>query len=195
LYQLLTAEKEGSKTHKVPPMANVIKLSIRALILEETLLKKGFFQAIFPKLLKVLGNRDPLWRGFKGKTFFQKGFPFKVMTLPPMAGGGWVGMIIVKIPLPSHSRQGKGKKEMLISSTPVSKNLARIYNPRIALAARSVGGVQGAGETGGIVVGGVTRGGSIAGGRTSGFRYEIKAELANGTLVVSQLESVGAREE
>jgi hypothetical protein len=54
-----------------------MKLSIRALILEETLLKKGFFQAIFPKLLKVLGNRDPLWRGFKGKTLFQKGFPLK----------------------------------------------------------------------------------------------------------------------
>ena len=28
---------------------NVIKVSIRALILEETLLKKGFFQAIFLK--------------------------------------------------------------------------------------------------------------------------------------------------
>jgi hypothetical protein len=50
--------------------------------LEETLLKKGFFQAIFPKLLKVLGNRDPLWRGFKGKTLFQKGFPLNLMTLP-----------------------------------------------------------------------------------------------------------------
>jgi hypothetical protein len=50
--------------------------------LEETLLKKGFFQAIFPKLLKVSGNRDPLWRGFKGKTLFQKGFPLKLMTLP-----------------------------------------------------------------------------------------------------------------
>jgi len=44
--------------------------------LEETLLKKGFFQAIFPKFLKVLG------RGFKGKTLFQKGFPLKLMTLP-----------------------------------------------------------------------------------------------------------------
>jgi hypothetical protein len=53
------------------------KLSIRALILEETLLKKGFFQAIFPKLLKVFGNREPLWRGSKGKTLFQKGFPLK----------------------------------------------------------------------------------------------------------------------
>jgi len=40
----------------------------RALILEETLLKKGFFQAIFPKLLKVLG------KGFKGKNPFPKGF-------------------------------------------------------------------------------------------------------------------------
>jgi len=50
---------------------------MRALILEETLLKKGFFQAIFPKLLKVLGNRDPLWRGFKGENPFPKGFsPF-----------------------------------------------------------------------------------------------------------------------
>jgi hypothetical protein len=47
---------------------NVIKLSIRALILEETLLKKGFFQTIFPKLLKVLG------KGFKGKNPFPKGF-------------------------------------------------------------------------------------------------------------------------
>jgi hypothetical protein len=65
-------------------MSNVIKLSIRALILEETLLKKGFFQAIFPKLLKILGNRGPLWRGFKGKTLFQKGFPLKLMTLPFM---------------------------------------------------------------------------------------------------------------
>jgi len=37
--------------------------------LEETLLKKGFFQTIFPKLLKVFG------KGFKGKTLFQKGFP------------------------------------------------------------------------------------------------------------------------
>jgi len=44
--------------------------------LEETLLKKGFFQAIFPKLLKVFG------KGFKGKTLFQKGFPLKLMTLP-----------------------------------------------------------------------------------------------------------------
>jgi hypothetical protein len=61
--------------------SNVIKLSIRALILEETLLKKGFFQAIFPKLLKVFGNRELLWRGFKGKTLFQKGFPLKLMTL------------------------------------------------------------------------------------------------------------------
>jgi hypothetical protein len=52
-----------------------INLSIRALILEETLLKKGFFQAIFPKLLKVFG------KGFKGKTLFQKGFPLKLMTL------------------------------------------------------------------------------------------------------------------
>jgi hypothetical protein len=50
--------------------------------LEETLLKKGFFQAIFPKLLKVLGNREPLWRGFKGKTLFQKGLPLNLMTLP-----------------------------------------------------------------------------------------------------------------
>jgi hypothetical protein len=68
--------------------APCIKLSIRPLILEETLLKKGFFQAIFPKLLKVLGNREtlwrrePLWREFKGKTLFQKGFPLKLMTLP-----------------------------------------------------------------------------------------------------------------
>jgi hypothetical protein len=61
---------------------NVINLSIRALILEETLLKKGFFQAIFPKLLKVFGNREPLWRGFKGKNLFQKGFLLKLMTLP-----------------------------------------------------------------------------------------------------------------
>jgi hypothetical protein len=49
-------------------------LSIRALILEETLLKKGFFQAIFPKLLKVFG------KGFKGKTLFQKGFPLKLVA-------------------------------------------------------------------------------------------------------------------
>jgi hypothetical protein len=61
---------------------NVINVSIRALILEETLLKKGFFQAIFLKLLKVFGNREPLWRGFKGKTLFQKGFPLNLMTLP-----------------------------------------------------------------------------------------------------------------
>jgi len=61
---------------------NIIKLSIRALILEETLLKKGFFQAIFRKLLKVFG------KGFKGKTLFQKGFPLKVMTLPPQGGEG-----------------------------------------------------------------------------------------------------------
>jgi hypothetical protein len=69
--------------HTTPPFlkGNVIKLSIRALILEETLLEKGFFQAIFPKLLKVLGNREPLWRGFKGKTLFQKGFPLNLMTL------------------------------------------------------------------------------------------------------------------
>jgi len=51
-----------------PFRGNVIKLSIRALILEETLLKKGFFQAIFPKLLKVFG------KGFKGKNPFPKGF-------------------------------------------------------------------------------------------------------------------------
>jgi hypothetical protein len=58
-----------------PPLGgNGIKLSTRALILEETLLKKGFFQAIFPKLSKVLGNREPLWRGFKGKNPFPKGF-------------------------------------------------------------------------------------------------------------------------
>jgi hypothetical protein len=50
--------------------------------LEETLLKKGFFQAIFRKLLKVFGNREPLWRGFKGKALFQKGFPLNLMTLP-----------------------------------------------------------------------------------------------------------------
>jgi len=49
-----------------------IELSIRALILEETLLKKGFFQAPFQKLLKVFG------KGFKGKTLFQKGFPLKL---------------------------------------------------------------------------------------------------------------------
>jgi len=42
------------------------------MILEETLLKKGFFQAIFLKLLKVLG------KGFKGKPLFQKGFPLKL---------------------------------------------------------------------------------------------------------------------
>jgi len=62
-------------------MGNVIKLSIRALILEETLLKKSFFHAIFPKLLKVLG------KGFKGKTLFQKGFLLKLMTLLFMGGG------------------------------------------------------------------------------------------------------------
>jgi hypothetical protein len=45
--------------------------------LEETLLEKGFFQAIFLKLLKVLG------KGFMGKTLFQKGFPLKLITLPP----------------------------------------------------------------------------------------------------------------
>jgi hypothetical protein len=73
-------QKGGIKIH--PYKGNVIKLSIRALILEETLLKKGFFQAIFLKLLKVFGNREPLWRGFKGKTLFQKGFPLKLMTLP-----------------------------------------------------------------------------------------------------------------
>jgi len=39
-------------------------------------LEKGFFQAIFPKLFKVLG------KGFKGKTLFQKGFPLELMTLP-----------------------------------------------------------------------------------------------------------------
>jgi hypothetical protein len=63
------------------PKGNVIKLSIRALILEETLLKKGFFQTIFPKLLKVLG------KGYKGKTLFQKGFPLKLMTLPQRGRG------------------------------------------------------------------------------------------------------------
>jgi hypothetical protein len=68
-------------------MGNVIKLSIRVLILEETLLKKGFFQAIFPKFLKVLGNRDPLCRLFKGKTLFQKGFPLNLMTLLFMGEG------------------------------------------------------------------------------------------------------------
>jgi len=52
-----------------------MKLSIRALILEETLLKKGFFQAIFPKLLKVFGNREPLWRGLRGKPFSKRVFP------------------------------------------------------------------------------------------------------------------------
>jgi len=51
-----------------PFRGNVIKLSIQALILEETLLKKGFFQAIFPKLLKVLG------KGVKGNNPFPKGF-------------------------------------------------------------------------------------------------------------------------
>jgi hypothetical protein len=60
--------------HPLPLEGDAIKLSIRALILEETLLKKGFFQAIFLKLLKVLGNREPLWRGFKGKNPFPKGF-------------------------------------------------------------------------------------------------------------------------
>jgi hypothetical protein len=64
-----------------PSGVNVIKLSIRALILEETLLKKGFFQAIFLKLLKVLG------KGFKGKTLFQKGFPLNLMTLPLLGRG------------------------------------------------------------------------------------------------------------
>jgi len=49
-------------------------------LLEETLLKKGFFQAIFPKLLKVLG------KGFKGKTLSQKDFPLKLMTLPLVRG-------------------------------------------------------------------------------------------------------------
>jgi len=58
----------------LPLENNDIKLRIRALILEETLLKKGFFQAIFPKLLKVFG------KGFKGKTLFQKGFPLELMT-------------------------------------------------------------------------------------------------------------------
>jgi hypothetical protein len=57
-------------------MGNVIKLSIRALILEETLLKKGFFQAIFLKLLKVFGNREPLWP-HKGRFF-----------IPPFCKGG-----------------------------------------------------------------------------------------------------------
>jgi hypothetical protein len=52
--------------------------------LEETLLKKGFFQAIFRKLLKVFG------KGFKGKTLFQKGFPLELMTLP-LDGGGFSG--------------------------------------------------------------------------------------------------------
>ena len=64
-----------------PFLDNVIKLSIRALILEETLLKKGFFQAIFPKLLKVLG------KGFKGKTLFQKGFPLNVNDIAPGGQG------------------------------------------------------------------------------------------------------------
>jgi hypothetical protein len=50
--------------------------------LEETLLKKGFFQAIFPKLLKVLG------KGFKGETLFQKGFPLNLMTLFIKGAGG-----------------------------------------------------------------------------------------------------------
>jgi hypothetical protein len=65
---------------------NVIKLSIRPLILEETLLKKGFFQAIFLKLLKVLG------KGLRGKTLFQKGFPLKLMTLPLGGEGGVRGL-------------------------------------------------------------------------------------------------------
>jgi hypothetical protein len=52
--------------------------------------EKGFLQAIFLKLLKVLGNREPLWRGFKGKTLFQKGFPLKLMTLP-LWGEGTAG--------------------------------------------------------------------------------------------------------
>ena len=65
-----------------PPRGNGIKLIARALILEETLLKKGFFQAIFPKLLKVLG------KGFEGKTLFQKGFPLKLMTLPSKGEAG-----------------------------------------------------------------------------------------------------------
>jgi len=62
--------------------------------LEETLLKNGFFQAIFPKLLKVFG------KGFKGKTLFQKGFPLKLMTLPlkgraekPSVAGGVRGFM------------------------------------------------------------------------------------------------------
>jgi hypothetical protein len=50
--------------------------------LEETLLKKGFFQAIFPKLLKVLE------KGFKGNTLFQKGFPLNLTTLPLERRGG-----------------------------------------------------------------------------------------------------------
>jgi hypothetical protein len=62
--------------------------------LEETLLKKGFFQAIFPKLLKVFGNREPLWRGFKGKTLFQKGFPLNLMTLP-FRGRGEISHLVV----------------------------------------------------------------------------------------------------
>jgi hypothetical protein len=58
--------------------------------LEETLLKKGFFQAIFPKLLKVFG------KGFKGKTLFQKGFPLKLMTLPLERGNKKCSIVKVK---------------------------------------------------------------------------------------------------
>jgi hypothetical protein len=63
--------------------------------LEETLLKKGFFQAIFRKFLKVFG------KGFKGKTLFQKGFPLELMTFcplkqgAPVAGEALVGVIML----------------------------------------------------------------------------------------------------
>jgi len=44
--------------------------------LEETLLKKGFFQAIFRKLLKVLESRKSFRKGvLRGKPFFKRGFP------------------------------------------------------------------------------------------------------------------------
>jgi len=47
------------------PAKKAMSLSYGVLILEETLLKKGFFQAIFLKLLKVL-------KGFKGESPFEK---------------------------------------------------------------------------------------------------------------------------
>jgi hypothetical protein len=49
--------------------------------LEETLLKKGFFQAIFPKLFKSFG------KGVQGENPFPKGFSLKLMTLPKRGKG------------------------------------------------------------------------------------------------------------